>query len=199
MPKTNLTTIPQLKEKTKHFTTIEQYQRVLEKLDIEQGDKAVMSTKRSFLIQSILSFRNDLKEYNDLNIYNRGVQLEILTAQQALDLPEHRADSKEKEDAKKGKHRYEIKAFTNNNACIGYKTMQEWECIGLTKNMILTFEDRVFQIPKTKWSELQKLLEFKLDYSKAGVRTYKIRAIKKNYKIVNKFMKGKCKTLDLTV
>ena len=194
MPRTNKTTLEDLQVKMQGITDLKVLKSILKNIDAQQGEKAIMSTKRTKIIKQILEQRTDLKEFIDC-MYNRGSQVEVLYYRQVENKPNHRADKTKGQDSQ-GRWPSEHKYITNNNATTGYATMQEWLDIGTKQNMVLTFEDRAFKIPTSKWADLVDLLEWKYDKNK---EVFKIRGIKKNYKIVSKYMKGKYNTLDLTV
>ena len=194
MPRTTKTTLADLNVKMQGITDLKILKKILNNIDTQQGEKAIMTTKRTKIIKQILEQRTDLKEYID-TLYNRGSQSEVLYYRQVEHKPNHRADKTKGQD-NSGRWPSEHKYISNNNATTGYATMNEWVATGTRQNMVLTFEDRAFKIPTSKWADLVDLLDFKFDKSK---NTYKIKGIKKNYKIVNKFMKGKYNTLDLTV
>jgi len=197
MPKTNNTTYNDLVAKTQGFTTIQQYARVLKMYDEAREENGIFTKMRSYLITNILDLRVDLQD-SITCLYNRGSQVEVLYYRQVENKQDHIADTTQGQDSA-GRHPSEHKYLSYNNNTTGYSSKAKWLEIGTKSNMVLTFEDRAYKIPTTKWADLMELLEFKVDHKKGGKRVYKITATKKNYKTVHQFMKGKYKTLDLTV
>lgn len=192
-------TLKELKEKTQGFS-IEKLENILYQLDTKQEENGVMTTKRTYLVKAILKQRNDLQKNVKNAHYNRGSQLEILVATQLYkqDLETYIVDNKSGIDWTGAfGHKYECKSMTVDNHSSGYRTMAQWQELGTNKNMVLVFENLVFQATKTQWLELMDLLQFKADKTKKGLE-YRIKGTKKNYQVVrdNCTFKG---YLDLTV
>ena len=192
-------TLKELQVRTKGMN-IDQLENVLYQLDTKQGDKAIMSTKRSHLVKEILALRTDLRKNVKNAHYNRGSQLEILSATQLYkqELATYRVTNSQKSDWKLFGHLYEAESFTNNNPCHGYATMQEWYDKGSSKNMVLIFENAVYQCRKKDFKGLIDVLYLHTHTNKKGKTEIRIKGVRKNWKIVKEHCEFRG-YLDLTV